>query len=566
MPKGFGGFGNKNPKTNTGFDRFKFDSGSNYRVKPIKAEFGGSIPNSIYNYDEQSAWLRWRRGWELATSDIAHAAYSYDFKYIIPKTGKDYVDEIGGRSPEMTGTFKGFPTPNKELGMHWTGIIEAGNLRFDNLVDTSGVRLAVSGEAHPQTLFSGVSQDNARFWYVQLSGTFGTQTSGGGGIFTNAVPAPIFSQFTDESGNLISTAKPIVGDILEDKIITVSGDPIDSDTRDPATNIRYGFVQAVLVGVDEFQGILQFEKRGSVQSTIDGIQITPSRIPPHPGRFLQTGRRYCCTCQDFTRRDYAYISTLGQRRGRSFPVTAPGATTPGRYEQLKKFDQLTQAAQLKWTEYFVENNLFELVVPSGYALEEVTSGQIEKDIRLPANLYRDFPGIFADFGNIYTRGFGDDDSFTSGIAEGMPTYGDYKESGLDIYEINDDWTFTLNQYRFCKHIQALRYMRGEFPIEPSDYPFATAEDLVTWEDNLVEKTEKAQKKAFENFTYYGMSHMDVPPFNVESPMMVSMTQKLFNFPAQYVQLQSFVMVDKNGQEYIPGSGERPSTDGLVENF
>ena len=81
-----------------------------------------------------------------------------------------------------------------------------------------------------------------------------------------------------------------------------------------------------------------------------------------------------------------------------------------------------------------------------------------------------------------------------------------------------------------------------------------------------ESIPNAPKKAFENFTYYGMSHMDVPPFNVESPMMVSMTQKLFNFPAQYVQLQSFVMVDKNGQEYIPGSGERPSTDGLVENF
>ena len=553
MPKSFGGFGNKNSKTNTSFDRFKFTSGSDYQVKPIKAEFGGSIPNSIYNYDQESAWLRWRRGWELATSDIAHAAYTYDFKYLIPQTS-GAIDEIGARSPVMSGTFKGFPTPNKELGMHWTGIIEAGNLRFDNLTDVSGVRLAVSGEAHPQTLFSGISQDNSRFWYVQLSGTFST-------ISGQQTPPPLLVTF---SGG--DTAKPIVGDVLEDKIITVSGEAIDSETRDPATNIRYGFVQAVLVGVDEYQGILQFEKRGSVQSTIDGVQITPSRIPPHPGRFLQTGRRFCCTCQDFTRRDYAYISTLGQRRGRNFPITAPGATTPGRYEQLKRFDQLTQAAQLKWTEYFVENNLFELVVPSGYALEEVTSGQVEKDIRLPANLYRDFPGIFADFGNIYTRGFGSNESMTSGIAEGMPTYGDYKESGIDIYEISDDWTFTLNQYRFCKHIQALRYMRGELPIEPSDYPFATADDLVTWEDKLIEKTAKNQEKAFENFTYYGMSHMDVPPFNVESPIMVSLTQKLFNFPAQFVQLQSFVMIDKNGQEYVPGSGEGPSTDGLVENF
>lgn len=553
MPKGFGGFGNKNPKINTGFDRFKFDKGSNYQVKPIKAEFGGSIPNSIYNYDSQAAWIRWRRGWELATSDIANAAYTYDFKYLIPQTS-GAIDEIGGRSPVMSGTFKGFPTPNKELGMHWTGIIEPGNLRFDNLTDVSGVRLAVSGEAHPQTLFSGVVQDNARFWYIQLSGTFSTASG-------EQVPSPLLVTF---SGG--ETAKPIVGDILEDKIITVSGEAIDSETRDPATNIRYGFVQAVLVGVDEYQGILQFEKRGSVQSTIDGVQITPSRIPPTPGRFLQTGRRFCCTCQDFTRRDYAYISTLGQRRGRSFPVTAPGATTPGRYEQLKKFNELTQAAQLKWTEYFVENNLFELVSPSGYELREVTSTQEIKDIRLPANLYRDFPGIFADFGNIYTRGFGDNESSTSGIAEGMPSYGDYKESGSTVYEINDDWTFTLNQYRFCKHIQALRYIRGEFPIEPSDYPFATSDDLVTWEDDLIKKTQKAQEKAFENFTYYGMSHMDVPPFNVESPIMVSMTQKLFNFPAQFVRLQSFVMIDKNGQEYVPGSGEGPSSEGLVENF
>jgi len=325
-------------------------------------------------------------------------------------------------------------------------------------------------------------------------------------------------------------------------------------------------VQAVLTGIDEYQGILQFEKRGSVQSTIDGVQITPSRIAPHPNRFLQTGRRYCCSCQDFTRRDYAYISTLGQRRGRNFPVTAPGATTPGRYEQLKNFDKLTQSAQIEWTKYFVENNLFELVAPSGFELEEITSGQVTKDIRLPENLYRDFPGIFADFGNIYVRGFGNNEEFTSGIAEGMPSYKDYKESGEVILEINDDWTFTLNQYRFCKHIQALRFMRNEFPIEPSDYPFATAEDLVNWEDNLVEKTAKSQEKAFENFTYYGMSHMDVPPFNVESPVMVSLTQKLFNFPAQFVQLQNFIMIDKNGQEYLPGSGESPTSEGLVENF
>lgn len=556
MPKGFGGFGNKNPKVNTGFDRFKFSSGSDYKVKPIKAEFGGSIPLSIYTYDQQSAWLRWRRGWELATSDIVNAAYTYDFKYAIPvpPLPSGVENPVGGRSPFISGTFKGFPTPNKELGMHWTGVIQAGNLRFDNVADTSGVRLAISGEAHPQTLFSGVTQDNENFWYIQLSGTFSTASG-------QQVPAPIFVQFPDGS-----SAKPIVGDILEDKIITVSGDAIDSETRDPATNKRYGFIQAVLVGVDEFTGVLQLEKRGSVQSTIDGVLVTPSRIPPHEGRFFQTGRRFACSCQDFTRRDYAYISTLGLRRGRNFPVTAPGATTPGRYEQIKRFDELTQAAQMKFTEYFVANNLFELVVPSGYDLQEVTPEQIEKNIQLPENLYRDFPGIFADFGNIYRRGFGDNTEFTSGVSEGLPVYADYRASGHQTIEINDDWTFVLNEYRFCKHIQALRYMAGEFPPEPSDYPFATADDLVTWEDNLIEKTQKDQQKAFENFTYYGMSHMDVPPFNIMSPMMMPVTSKLLNVPSNFIRFESFIMIDKNGQEYIPASGELPSSEGLTENY
>ena len=58
--KGFGSFGNQNPKTNTSFNRFKFDSGSNYQVKPIKAEFGRSVPLSIYNYDQDAAWVHRR--------------------------------------------------------------------------------------------------------------------------------------------------------------------------------------------------------------------------------------------------------------------------------------------------------------------------------------------------------------------------------------------------------------------------------------------------------------------------------------------------------------------------
>ena len=89
-----------------------------------------------------------------------------------------------------------------------------------------------------------------------------------------------------------------------------------------------------MIDVDQYQGILKLEKLGSVQGTIDGILATPSRIPPHPGRFFQTGPRYCCSCQDFTRRDYAYLSNLGVRRKPLFPRTNVATLKPGRTEEI----------------------------------------------------------------------------------------------------------------------------------------------------------------------------------------------------------------------------------------
>jgi hypothetical protein len=196
---------------------------------------------------------------------------------------------------------QGFLQKIAKYGMHWAGRVNAGNLRFDNLKDQFNVRLAISGEVPYETPFLSSGQDNTNFWYVQLSGTFDA---------TNPLPPPLF--VTLPLGDQI---KPIKGDILEDTIITVSGEPVDSDTRDPATAKRYGFVQAVLTDLDQNQGILKLRKLGSVQSTIDGVLQTPSRIPFESGRFLQTGARYACSCQDFTRRNYAYLSSLGLRTG-----------------------------------------------------------------------------------------------------------------------------------------------------------------------------------------------------------------------------------------------------------
>ena len=55
-----------------------------YKVKPIKAEFGGSAPDSLYSSNRESSWTRWRKGWELAVADGARKSFNYPFTYTIP--------------------------------------------------------------------------------------------------------------------------------------------------------------------------------------------------------------------------------------------------------------------------------------------------------------------------------------------------------------------------------------------------------------------------------------------------------------------------------------------------
>jgi hypothetical protein len=185
----------------------------------------------------------------------------------------------------------------------------------------------------------------------------------------------------------------------------------------------------------------------------------------------------------------------------------------------------------------------------------VASSGITKDARDPKTLYRDVPGVYSEFGSAYRRGFGDNPSPTQ-IAEGMPKYGDYTQSGLDITSITDNWTYVLDQYRYCKHIYALRYLEGEFPTEPSDFPVQVA-GMIEWENELIEKTQKEQAKAFESVVYHGVSYMDVPPYNCQAPMMMPMMQRLFNVPTEFIDMNYFIMYDKNNQPYIPVSGEKP---------
>ena len=64
--------------------------------------------------------------------------------------------------------------------------------------------------------------------------------------------------------------------------------------------------------------------------------------------------------------------------------------------------------------------------------------------------------------------------------------------------------------------------------------------------------------AIRDLMNYGLAHMDIPPFNCQSPMMVTMMQKLFNIPSNFVLLQNFTMFDKTGKAYTPSVGGKPA--------
>ena len=73
-----------------------------------------------------------------------------------------------------------------------------------------------------------------------------------------------------------------------------------------------------------------------------------------------TGTRYYCTCQDYSRRDYAYLSTLGKRNASNFPRTTVASLKPGRFEVLKIGDKISNQAMTD----AVTNRRMEIISPS----------------------------------------------------------------------------------------------------------------------------------------------------------------------------------------------------------
>ena len=497
-------------------------------VVPIDTEFSkGSVPDSLYASNRESAWSRWRRGYEIATASIYDNSYDYPFTYAVPVPRG--TPTTSGNPPTIPGVFKGFPTTNKEFGMHWAGIRVAGSLRFDNVVDSGGVRASIAS----------VTEDDD-FWYVQLTGSWSV---------ANPLPPPLYVAIPGVPGGL----KAINGEILEDRVINPGDPPITRDTIDPTTQKRYGYVQAVLEDTNPFTGVLKLRKAGSVEATPDRALVTPATRPPNVDRFFITGTRYCCSCQDFNRRDYAFmtsLSTVSDSLAKAFPRTNLSALKPGRYEIMTLSGVVDNSAMTNAT----VNRDMEIVSPSPAYNVPPTVTPTTSTVPGAA---RDNPGVFRDFGGMYLRST-PDPSVPGSKAEGMPSYADYAASGNVITSLTDVWTPLLDEVRYCKHIYAMKYEEGVFPPEPSDFPVGIG-SMAAWEQKLVKDTEKQQASAKAAALQRGaLSMMDVPPYNCQAPMMMPMMQKLFNIPSTFVKMDGFTMIDKNGKKYIPASGELPS--------
>lgn len=521
-------------------------------IQPITTEFSkGSVPNSLYAIDRESSWTRWRRGYELATNTSSDTPYEYPFNYRIPLP--QGVAQTGTNAPIIPGIFVGFPTVAKEFGMHWAGIRVAGSLRFDNVRNTRVTNPFYWHDAQfndyenvgqwfdPEFYITNsvasieaVTEDDD-YWYVKLKGEWST---------SNPLPPPLYVPIPGVPGGL----KAINGEILEDRIVTQNGVPITRNTIDPATQKRYGYVQAILVDTNPFTGVLTLRKRGSVEATPDAALITPATRPPNVGRFFMTGTRYCCSCQDFNRRDFSFMTSLKESNKRCFPRTSVASVKPGRREIITLSGLLNNSAM-------TPGNVNRDMAVQSPAVEYNVPPTVTPTSTTVAGTTRDNPGVYRDFGSVFLRGI--DPAIPGAKGDSMVTYEDYSTSNEELTSLTDTWTPLLDEFRYCKHIYALRFKEGVFPPEPSDFPI-DGTGIAKWEQQLVAKSEKEQQKIRIELTRNALSYMDVPPYNCQSPMMMPMMQKLFNVPSSFVRMDGFEMFDKEGNMYKPSQGQRPA--------
>ena len=449
-------------------------------VKPITTEFSkGSIPGSLYSSNRESTWSRWRRGYELATASVHNQNYTYNFKYTVPFP--DGFLPAGTAYPDINGTFVGYPTTSKEFHVHWAGAKKEGSVRFDQVnayailqsnywfdsqfTDYENVGQWWDDESKSEVIdlyIESITED-ADYWYVKLNGAWNA---------SNKLPPPLYVNL----GPSLEGLKALNGEVLEDRIIAKGGSIIDRDSVNPLDQTRYGYVQAVLVDTDEETGILKLKKEGSVEATPDRVLVTPATKPPSIGRYFITGPRYCCTCQDFNRRDYSYMLTLGNTNKKAFPRTSIASVKPGRYEILRSLGIEDNATM---TDAEVDR-ILQIIAP-GESFEVPDTVTTERAIDAQAT--RDNPGVYREFGSLYLRSTGNP-GLSGSKSEGMPGYNDYAATANVITSFTDIWSPLLDEIRYCKHIYALRFRDGIFPPEPSDFPVEIS-SMTAWEQKLV---------------------------------------------------------------------------------
>lgn len=523
-------------------------------LTPITTEFSkGSVPNSLYSINRESAWTRWRRGYELATASLHNNNYAYKFKYNVPFS-EGFLPP-GTEYPPILGIFQGFPTTNKEFRVHWAAKKTSGSVRFDQLksyvilsnaywgdngfTDYENVGQWMDDDTKVETVDAAIESvtEDANYWYVKLRGTWSP---------ANKLPPPLYIDL----GGGLEGLKALNGEVLEDRIVVKNGAFITKDSIDPDTQKRYGYVQAVLVDTDEETGILKLKKDGSVEVTPDQALITPATRPPSIGRYFITGPRYSCTCQDFNHRDYSYMRNLGATNKKAFPRTSIASVKPGRFEILKRLGIVDNASM---TDADVDR-ILEIIAPSE---QFQVPGTVTTETSINRLANRDNPGIYREFGYLYLRSTGNP-GLTGSRAEGMPSYEDYSAAENQITSFTDIWTPVLDELRYCKHIYAMRFQDDIFPPEPSDFP-VEIESMTKWEQSLVEENVKDQLDTYKDLSSNALTYMDVPPYNCQAQMMQPMLQRLFNIPLTYIKIDGFTMYDKNDRPYVPAAGEKPGT-------
>jgi hypothetical protein len=462
---------------------------SDFGFGGVRATFTTTRPlaNGHGAYNRQSSYLRWRRGYEIDSSLGIDNPFTYPFFYQFPE--ELYEGNDVERIPEIPGVMMGFPTSNKELGLHWTGARLAGAFRTDTMYGRDDESLSIE-----------YVETTKEFFIVKLKGNWGSD---------NPLPPPLYLQ--TPNGDFF----PLIGETFEDRIVEEGGELITRESIDPTTGLRYSYAKAVLAAVDPFSGILRFRVAGSIFITRDFVSVTPATSNFTPGRWLSSGSKYSCSCQDHVNKDYGWTSNILKeaQTGRSgqvkFPYTKPRNLKIGQAERIS-------------------SNL------SSYDLRAMT--EVDENRLLEFEETRDLPGVFEDFGAIFLN---------NGV--GPPTFNDYKtNSNGDVIYKSDYWTPQLDELRYCKHIYALKFAEGDPIPEPSDYPIGVS--ITELEQEMVKQKQRVSDKSIQ-LAEYGLAYMSLPPYNLQSPEVLPMVVKLFNLPSLYIRVDSMLIQDMKTGEF-----------------